>query len=83
MQLWSTEKIIEQIGEIWKKIAEIEKNVEAGSLAAVEIKIDIAIIKTQITAMAKSMDGFLSKTWKLIFALVVILAGLVGVKLWI
>lgn len=80
--VWSNDKIIEQISALWKKVGEIEKRLESGSEDFEIIKGDIVEIKTQLTMISTSITGFLTNTWKLIFGLVTIVAGLVGIKLW-
>jgi len=80
--VWSNDKIVEQIKSLWVKIGEIEKRLEEGSDDFKQIHKDIVEVKTQINMMMVSMTGFLSNTWKLIFALMTIVAGLVGIKLW-
>ena len=80
--VWSNDKIIEQINSLWKKVAEIERRLQSGSEDFEVIKGEIIEIKTQLTMITTSITGFLANTWKLIFALVTIVAGLVGLKLW-
>lgn len=79
---WSNDKVIEQVTSLWKKIGEIEKRLDSGSTDFDVIKSDIVEIKTQLTMISTNITGFLGNTWKLIFTLVTIVAGLVGIKLW-
>jgi len=79
---WSNDKIIEQIKSLWTKVSEIEKRLDEGSVDFKEIRRELTAIKTELTIISTSITGFLRNTWKLIFALVTIVAGLVGIKLW-
>jgi archaellum component FlaC len=80
--VWSNDKIIEQINSLWKKMGEIEKRLESGGEDFEAIKGDIVEIKTQLSMISANITGFMGNTWKLIFGLVAIVAGLVGIKLW-
>jgi len=80
--VWSNDKIVEQIKSLWAKISDIEKRLDSGSEDFEVIKGDIVEIKTQLTMISTNITGFLGNTWKLIFGLVTIVAGLVGIKLW-
>lgn len=80
--VWSNDKIVEQIKSLWAKISDIEKRLDEGGDNFEQIHKDIVEIKTQLNMMTVSMTGFLANTWKLIFGLVAIVAGLVGIKLW-
>ncbi len=82
MLSWSNEKIVDQINSLWGKISEIEARLDDGSEDFSEIKKDIAVIKSELTIISTNIIGFLANTWKLIFALVAIVSGLVGIKLW-
>ena len=79
---WSNDKIVEQIKSLWTKVSEIEKRLDEGSVDFKEIRQELTAIKTELTIISTSITGFLSNTWKLIFGLVTIVAGLVGIKLW-
>jgi len=80
--VWSNDKIIEQIASLWKKVGEIEDRLNDGTKDFKEIRKEITAIRTELTIMSTNMTGFLRNTWKLIFCLVAIVAGLVGIKLW-
>lgn len=80
--MWSNDKIIEQINSLWKKVEDIEKRLDCGSEDFANIKGDIVEIKTQLNMIMANMTSFLGNQWKLIFTLVTLVAGLVGVKLY-
>jgi len=67
-----------------KRVDEIEKKVGGQSVVDAEIKGDIKTLRVEFESLKadilQQVSTFTSNTWKLIFILVLLIAGVIGVK---
>lgn len=65
-----------------ERIETLEKNFEILRRDVQNIMTELSRINVTITNFSPKLDRFMDNLWKVVFLLLVILAGLIGIKLW-
>jgi len=76
--------VMRRLSILEKRVDEIEKKVGDQSVVDAEIKGDIKTLRVEFESLKadilQQVSTFTSNTWKLIFILVLLIAGVIGVK---
>jgi len=76
--------VVRRLSILEKRVDEIEKKVGGQSVVDAEIKGDIKTLRVEFESLKadilQQVSTFTSNTWKLIFILVLLIAGVIGVK---
>jgi len=76
--------VVRRLSILEKRVDEIEKKVGDQSVVDAEIKGDIKTLRVEFESLKadilQQVSTFTSNTWKLIFILVLLIAGVIGVK---